>query len=171
MKSIRKINGFTFIELILYIALISIFIGGAIQFAWNVIYSRIKSTTQQHVSQNIRFATKRLLFEIRNASGISSVTPSALTLTNSDTARSPTTFALTSGRLMIGQGSSGSCPTTSPCTLTTNDVTVTNLTFTNLSSGSASLNVNVSLTITASGSHAEYQETQSATGSGEIRSN
>jgi type II secretory pathway pseudopilin PulG len=164
-------TGFTLIELLLYVGIVAIVITGAILFAWDVIYGRIKSQTQQEVSQNLRLATKRIAYEIRNASGINSVSGSTLSLAMSDTNRNPTVFDLSGGQVRIGYGSSGSCPTTSPCTLTSNEVTVSTLTFTNRSSGTDSYNVQFDITIESTADRQEWQITQSYTSSVEVRSN
>jgi len=76
MKKISKRNsGFTLVELILYIALVSIFLTGVIMFTWDILYGRVKSYVQEEVNQNSRFAAKRIIYEIRNASGVNSVNP------------------------------------------------------------------------------------------------
>ncbi|OIP73563.1 MAG: hypothetical protein AUK08_03255 [Candidatus Pacebacteria bacterium CG2_30_36_39] len=49
---LKNKNGFTLIELILYIALTSIVLVGAISFAWNMIYLREKSVIQKISAQN-----------------------------------------------------------------------------------------------------------------------
>lgn len=166
--------GFTFIELILYIALVSIFIGGAVLFAWDIIYGRVKSGVQQEVTQNLRLASKRIVHEIRNAFGINSVNPSSISLAMDESARNPTVFDVSGGRLRIGFGSSGSCPTTSPCTLTSDEVTVTNLSFTDLSSsGGESVNVQFTITVESNNpsGRQEWEKTQTYTTSVELRSN
>lgn len=174
MKYEVRNSGFTFIELILYIALISIFIGGAVLFAWDIIYGRVKSGVQQEVSQNLRHASGRIIYEIRNAQGVNSIGPSLISLAMTDLARNPTALDVYDGRLRIGYGSSGSCPTTSPCTLTSDEVTVTNLTFTDLSSsGGESVNVQFTITLESNnpGGRQEWEKTQTYSTSVELRSN
>jgi len=61
-------KGFTLIEMLLYTAIIVIFLIGAISFGWNIIYGNAKSQNYQEVTQNLRFTVKRILYEIRNAS-------------------------------------------------------------------------------------------------------
>ena len=167
-------TGFTLIELIIYIALVSIFIGGAVLFAWDIIYGRVKSGVQREVSQNLRLASKRIVHEIRNASGVNSVGTSTVSLVMDEAARNPTVFDVASGRLRIGYGSSGACPTTAPCTLTSNEVTVTNLTFTDLSTaGGESVNIQFTITIDSNNpsGRQEWEKSQTYTTSVELRSN
>lgn len=169
-RQISKIKGFTLIELIIYVVIMSSFTMGAVLFAWDISYARVKSSIHQELNHNIRFATKRIAFEIRNTQSINSITSTSISLAMSDSARNPTIIDLSGGRVRIGFGSSGSCPTTSPCSLTSDDVSITNLAFTNLSSGS-SININFSISGETSGDRPEYQASQTIEGSGEIRSN
>lgn len=161
--------GFTFIELIIYVALLTIFISGTITFAWDAIYSQNKANIQEEAVESARLALARIAFEIRNASAINSITTSSITLANADAARNPTVFDLTGGRIRIGFGSTGSCPISTPCFLTSNLITVSNLTFTNLSIGN-SININFSLTVSAAGARNEWQISQTYTSSAELRS-
>lgn len=161
-------RGFTLIELILYVAILSIFIGGAIQFAWNIIYSRTKTLEYQNVTQNARLIAERVALEIRNASSISSIGTSSITLNTDDSARNPTVIDLSGGRVRIGYGSSGSCPTSTPCFLTDNNVTVSSLAFTDLSA-SYSANVRVVVVVSDTADRLEYSVSDTATATAEIR--
>ena len=168
-------GGFTFIEIILYTLLIGIFIVGVIDFGWNIIYGSIKSRNYQSVTQNLRFAEKRILFEIRNASGINTFSSQSICLSNSDSIRNPTKIYLSGGILRIGWGG-GSATCTSlinDVPLIDNLVTATSLNFVNLTSGSLTKNIQVSLTLSAinpSGRN-EWNRTQTFVTSAEIRSN
>src|SRR3989344_7372816 len=66
-------KGFTLIELILYMALVSIVLTAIVPFAWNIIGGGVKSSAQQEVFSQARFVSERIKYEIRNASGITSV--------------------------------------------------------------------------------------------------
>ena len=170
----KFLKGFTLVEVILYVAIVAIFITAMVSFAWDAIYGRVKSFTHQEVNQNIRLASKRILFEVRNATGINTPAPSAsgstLSLIMADSARNPTVFSVSGERLKVGWGSSGPCPTTAPCNLTSNLVSVTSLTFTNLSQ-SPSENVKFSITVESTGDRREMQKSETFEGTGEVRSN
>lgn len=172
IKNKSNQRGFTFIELILYIALVSIFIGGAITFAWNVIYGGIKSGVEREVNQNLRLAAKRIAFEIRNASAINSVGVSDLCLASATAARNPTRIYVSGGRLRVawGGGSLNCTSMTSDQPLSTNLVTVSGLTFTDRSAGTLSANVDYSFTVSSTGVREEWQASQSYSGSAEVRS-
>lgn len=124
-----KLKGFTLIEIILYVALISIFITGVVIFAWDVINARQKSRAEQEVIYAARLASRRINFEIRNASAVNSVTTTSISLANSNASLSPTVIDFTAGRLRIGYGSTGSCPVGSPCFLTPAGLTVQSMRF------------------------------------------
>ena len=170
----KKTNkGFTLIELILYIALISIFITGAILFAWDIIYGGAKSGVQREVNQNLRLVAKRIAYEIRNSSAINSITVGDLCLASSTPARNPTRIYVFNGQLYVawGGGTINCTGMTNNQPLTSNKVSISGLVFTDRSSGSSSLNMEYSFTVTSSGTRQEWQKTKSYSGSTEIRSN
>ena len=166
-------KGFTLIELILYIALIAIFINGAILFAWDIIYGGAKSGVQREVNKNMRLASKRIEYELRNASGINSLASNSVCLSSATALRNPTRISVSSGQLRIGWGGGSSDCTglTNDEPFTSNKVAVSDLQFTDNSSGSDSLNVDYALTIQSTGTRQEWQESQSYQGSVELRSN
>lgn len=169
-------KGFTFIEMILYTALMAIFITSLVYFGWNIIFGNIKSNYYQEVTEDLRFAEKRILFEIRNASGINSVAAQSICLSNSDSTRNPTRIYLSSGILRIGWG--GGSPTCASLTndfpLTSNLVNVPSLNFVNLSNlANTTKNIQFSLTISLNNpsGKSQYQRTQTFESAAEIRSN
>lgn len=134
--------GFTLIELILYVSLVSIFLTGAILFSWDVIYGREKAVKQQIVQQSGRAAMARIGYEITRAVDIVSVSTNQIVLSNGAT---NTTIGLVSGRIQITTGGAG------PFNLTSNQATVSALTFTNrTSTDNNTHNINVSMTLTQS---------------------
>lgn len=159
------ISGFTLIEIILYVGIITIVFGSIVPFAWNVIRGGVKSATQQNVDANSGFISEKIKYEIRNASGITSVTANSISLTNfaPDTS---TVIDLSGGRVRINKNGAGNV------NISSDDVTVTDLTFTNNSSGdNLTKNIGYTLTVTMSGSRQEYQSTLSLRGGVEVRSN
>lgn len=126
-------RGFTYIEIILYVFIVSIFVGGIVLLAWDAIYIQIRSHEEQSVSSNLQLLSSRLSGEIRNAESISSITIDSITLNVKDVNRNPTVFSLVDGAIYLGFGNLGNCPVSTPCRLSSNDVVVTNLSFQNLS--------------------------------------
>jgi type II secretory pathway pseudopilin PulG len=137
--AMRIAKGFTLIELILYIGLLSSFVTGAVLFAWDVVYGREKFSQQQIVEQSTKLALGRIAYEIRRATDIQSVAGTQIVLTNDS---GTTTIASSSGSVVITSGGAG------PYTLTSNQVVVTDLRFSNVSStNNNSKNVKVSLSL------------------------
>lgn len=161
--------GFTLIEIILYIALLSIMLSGAIAVAWDMIYGRVKVRTQQELNHQVRFAMTRINYEIRNASGINTVSANSISLVQADSSRNPVVIDLVAGRLRIGWGNSGPCAVSAPCFLTSSDVNITGLTFTNFSSG-GSKQIQTQFSASTSGARSEYQASQTLKTSAEIQS-
>lgn len=167
-----KNKGFTYIEILIYIVLSAFVISSLIGFGLNIVYSRVKSQVEEEVNQNIRLAERRIDYEIRNASGINSVTASSISLSNSDATRNPTVIDVNSGKIRIGYGASGSCPAATPCTLTDNKVAITSLVFVNLTSGGATTkNIQYSVTAKSSGNTQDYIYLKTYESTSEIRSN
>lgn len=173
-----KENGFTFIEVILYVAIVAIVVSTLVPFAWNVIQSGVKSTTEQEVYSAGRFVSERLKLEIRNALDIN--TPDSnfdvnlgsnplLKLSLRATAPDdPTLISVSSGKIVIKQGVNPAVE------LNSTDTQVTNLTFTNYSSAdNKTKNIDFILTLVANypGGGQEYQETVTLRSGAEIRNN
>lgn len=135
MKKNNK--GFTLIEILVYISLVSIFLTGAVFFNLDILHSREKTQSQQNVSENARFALERISFEIRNADDIISISPTTITLAN--TLSGNTTISLQNEAVHLISG-------TTDDDLTNNQVKITNLEFLNLSNGN-SKNIQTLLTI------------------------
>jgi len=169
----KKARGFTLIEMILYIAIVSIFLGGVVQLSWNSIYGRVKAQVMEHVNYAARFAGKRIMYEIRNASGINTVSVNSLCLASIDSARNPTRIYLSGGAIRIGWGGgSATCSTTTnDVLLTGSNVVVSNVVFTNLTNGAFSKHIQFTYTVSSSATSGrqEYVWSQSYEGSAELR--
>lgn len=142
-------KGFTLIELIIYIALVSFFLIKATDFTLNIIYGREKTQRQQNVSENGRYALGRIAFEIRNADDILSVSANSLSLANSQDGDITIDLDLEQVRAVRNSETTY---------FTNNQVNVSSLTFADLSS-SGSKNVYVELAV----SDNEIQQTYETT--------
>lgn len=171
-KSFRPLAAFTFIELILYLGLVAIFISGAVIWSWDLIYSQAKADHQRQVTANLQRASQRIGYEIRNASAINSVTATSLCLASTTASHNPTRFYLSSGQLRVawGGGSANCTSMSNDQPLTESGVTVSSLTFSNRTTGS-SKNIEFNLTITKSGARSEWQVQDSYASTVEVRSN
>ncbi len=161
--------GFTIVEMILYVAIVAIFMTGMVYFTMDIVYGRVKSFTHQEVNQNIRFASGRISYEMKNAKSVNSISGSTISLEMADIDRNPTVFDISGDRLRIGYGVTGNCPVSSPCFLTSNKVVVSNLTFTDLTSGGWA-NIKFSITVEAQGDRREFQKSETYETSVELRS-
>ena len=172
-KNVKKERGATFIELILYIALTAVFLSAMVLFAWDVIYARVKSSVQLEVVQNLRLAGKKIVYEIRNASSVNFIASNEICLASSDSSRNPTRIYVNSQRLRIGWGgeSSDCSGLTNDEPLTGNQVVVSDLSFTDLSSGANSTNIRFSITVESNRARSEWQKSETFSGTAELRSN
>lgn len=167
IKQYNNNLGFTFIELILYISIVTIMLTAIVPFGWSVVTNGVKSSVQQEVYTQSRFVSERIKQEIRQASGITSVNPNSISLTNfsPDTT---TIIDLSSGLVRINKNGTGFV------NLNSNNTNVTGLEFTNYTSlDNKTKHIGFTLTITSnySGQRQEYKETTTIRGSAEVRSN
>ncbi len=107
----RKQVGFTLIELILYIALVTLMLSALIPFAWNVIEGGVKVSVEQEVYSQARYLSERIKKEIRDGSAINTCTYTAssgtLSIANLTGSLNPTVFAWTgaaTNQITISQG-------------------------------------------------------------------
>jgi hypothetical protein len=165
-----KINtnsGFTFVEIILYIALISIVFGSLNSIGLITVREQQKSSVISEVGASGRFVSERIKREIRGAKGINSVTSSSISLQSFDASRDPTVIDMSAGVVRIKLGS-GSTIALHPTNLVVNDLTFTNVT----SSDAKSKNIKYSFTIqSATNSSQIYTNSMVIEGDAEIRSN
>lgn len=124
-------RSFTLIEFLLYIGILVIVLVFSGGFLWNFIFGNIKETSYQEIQQNGRFVLTKMSQEIKKATGINHPPPGTtaafLSLAMATTSANPTVFDLIDGKLRITKGSSV------PLELTSDQVVVSNLQFTNLS--------------------------------------
>lgn len=161
-------KGFTLIEIILYIAIVTIMLSALVPFAWDIIGGASKSNTEQEVFSQGRFISERIKYEIRNSAGINSVSATSISLVNSVPASDPTVIDLSNGNIRIRQGVGTAVNLNSP------DITASALTFTNnTSADNKSKNISFQFSLNASYGSArqEFMETTTIRGSGEVRSN
>lgn len=126
-------KGFTFIEVILYMGIVILMIGAIIPFMLSVIDFGIKNNTQQEVYAASRYVSERIKYEVRNAQALD-VSDFDVNIASdeakqfavhqvgsSDSKR----FFIANNTLFIQKGSEA------PVALTSDDIHITNLVFTN----------------------------------------
>ncbi|MFQ6083749.1 MAG: hypothetical protein ACE5WD_10355 [Candidatus Aminicenantia bacterium] len=138
-------NGFTLIELIIYIGIVAGVLLVVLNFGWEIIYGDVKSQTIREVQQNMRFSMEKINESILGAKTISSPpfgsSSDSLSLTMQDLNLDPTIFEVINNKLTITQGGDG------PYELTNDRVRVDNLNFTNVSYEGAPGAIRVQITL------------------------
>jgi len=148
LLKLRKKSGFTLVELVVYVALVSIFLVSLISFSMNVITTGEEAEINQTVMRDAQFAMSKMVEQIREASDVDvgnsifGAHPGVLTLTTINSpANDPTVFDLAGVILQIKQGGGAAMP------LLDSSLEVTNLVFTDLSRTNYTKNIKIDLTV------------------------
>ena len=145
-------RGFTLIEMLLYIGIASIILVIALQVMIRVLESRQRFTAATDVQQNLRLALNRLIDTSLTASDVNigsstfGTTPGTLSFAMSSAGYNPTVFSVVGGSLVMTVGANP------PVALTSPDVTVDLLRFTNLTPTSGVPAIRIEMHATQSGS-------------------
>ena len=136
----KRISGFSLIELLVYIAILSVVIGFIVTIFITTTKIGVKETSSTEVTSQINYVSKTIQRLVREASVIDipvGTNTSTLKLRTSSSITDPTCIYLSTGTIKIAQGAfpSGSENCTSTSTnLTSSKVVVDSLTFTKLTS-------------------------------------
>ena len=131
-KNCRKnLSGFTLVEILLYISIISVMLGVISIFMFSILQSQAKFKTISEVEQQGVQIMQVITQTIRNSKGITAPTQgnsgSSLTLEFIDSAKNPTVINLTGTNIQIKEG-------TGPITVLNNSkIAASELSFSNLS--------------------------------------
>lgn len=170
ISNITKQEGFTFIELILYVSMVTGILAALVPFAWNIIEGQSKSNTQQEVYTQARYLSERIKKEIRAASSVSVCSTSELYLVNPVAAQS-IRFCVASGAISFNQGDPpAACPGLAANRLHSVGTSVSLFSCTNLT-GSGAKNIQFGFTMTDNypSTQSEYQETVQMQSAAELR--
>ena len=169
----RKRKSFTLIEIIIYIALLGIFLSAATVSLWDIILGNVKSAVQQEVQENLRYSSYRILYEIRSALGVNPASDfgvnladdSAYTLSLAASAPdNPVQFRVQNGLLQAKRGAQewGN--------VTGSAVEVTNLTFTQISdAGGYSVSFVLTLSYVNPSGRSQWEKEATFQGSATLR--
>jgi type II secretory pathway pseudopilin PulG len=166
-----KNSGFTLVEFIVYIGILSIVISGVVGFSYLAIKSRIKSDVIATVEMQGARVSSIIGQTVRNAKTITSpaagASGSSLTITVVDGAKSPTVFDMNTGALRIKEDAAANV------NLTSSHVTASALTFTNLSQASTTGTIKYQFTLTYNnpGNALPYNYAKTFYGSATLRAN
>jgi len=151
-------KGFTLIEVLLYIAIIGMIIQGFIIFVLSIASTNSKTYVVQEVQANTRIALDMISQKIRAADDV--ITPSEGNSTSTLILDMPDpspnlTFSIIDGVLGIIEGVASSTP------ITSNEVNISILTFTNLAPVGEKDNIKIEITaIYRTGESKEFQYSQ-----------
>jgi len=130
----RYATGFTLLEFIIYLGIVSIVLLVSTAIYLNIVLAKAKLTAMAEVSNGARFVMERISENIRNANAIlspaSGSSASILSLEMSDPARNPTVYDLSQGAIRIKEGS-GPTVNLTPASLVTANLIFTNTSYTN----------------------------------------
>lgn len=146
-----KSNGFTLVELLLYITLTAVVFVMIISFIMTLMEVRTKVDVIGEVEHNARLVQDRLTDAMRHVEAVNTGTstfgsdPGVLSLDMVDAAVDPTIFSLTAddGQLQVSEAGAAAA------TITTENVSVSNLVFTDLTSSEDRGIIQVQFTVTA----------------------
>ncbi|MBT5808682.1 type II secretion system protein [Candidatus Uhrbacteria bacterium] len=142
-------DGFTLVETLLYILLMGIVLVGISGFVLNLFEIRAKTQAASEVAFNARLIQDRLTDSMRHAEGVNTgastfaADPGVLSINMVAGADDPHVYSLTAddGQFQISEAGGGAV------SITTDDVSVSNLVFTNLTSADDVAVVQVQFTI------------------------
>jgi prepilin-type N-terminal cleavage/methylation domain-containing protein len=139
-------KGFTLIEMLLYLAILSIIVLAFSSFLFLSYTSRVKATVIAEVEQQGNQTMGLIIQNIQNTSGITApitgVSANSLTLTEYTSANSPAVFDQSGTVIRIKEG------VTAAVNITSNRVVVSNLSFQNLSRPNTPGIVQIKFTLT-----------------------
>jgi len=169
MDANQKRKGFTLLEILLYAGIAAVILSTASFFFILMLKSRVENQTAAEVEQQGIQMMQIITQTARNAQGINSPAAGAsagsLSLALADSAKNPTVFDISASILRIKEGSDPVVVLNSP------NVTVTNLTFTNLSRTGTKGTVRIQFTLAHinPGAREEYEYAKTFYGSASLR--
>lgn len=134
-------KGFTLIELIIYLTILSIVMSSFLYFSLAILNYRNKSRAIEEVQANERMAINLISQKIRSAKSVNfsqsvfNSHPGSLSLAMDDIGRSPTLINLDNGKLQISEGLS------QPVSITSDRIIVSDLVFFDLTGSSSIANI------------------------------
>lgn len=165
----KLVSGFTLIEMLLYVAISSTMLIALVGGLSVVLESRVRNQTSAEVEQQGLQVMQIITQTIRNADAINSPTAgnasSSISLKTFSTSTNPTIFDLSNGAMRITEA------TGTPVALTNSHVTVSNVSFQNLSrmSTTGTVRINFQIDYLGGNSTKEYVFSKTFNGSATIR--
>lgn len=104
MMNLRKQPGFTLIEILVYLGLVTLLSGALALFFWNITGVSERNELSQSTAAEARFVTLRLGSILRHADSLESFAPDRIVLGNPDASDTTTVYA-SDGNIFIDDGS------------------------------------------------------------------
>lgn len=116
-----KNRGFTLLEVLIYIALFSVLIGGAIVAGYNLLESGNRNETAVAIQEEGNFLNRKINWALTGATSVTASSPTTLTVVRSDLGT--LVFTASAGSLTLTRGSA------TPTTLNSAAFSIDNLAF------------------------------------------
>jgi type II secretory pathway pseudopilin PulG len=143
MINLKNNRGSTLVELLIYIAIVAVVVSSLLYFGVSIFSYRNKSFAEQEVQANVRVALREISRLVRSASSTDDIIdPGQLSLRMSDITKDPTVISTTIDQILQVQEKAQLART-----ITSKNVKVTKLKFTNLSGKSDIANIKIEMTI------------------------
>ncbi len=170
-RFINKDNGFTFIELLIYIAIFSIIIGVTVSFIFWLVQSNVKAKVMRETMDNAERIMRTVTKEIKEAKSIYSPTFSATQLSLETTRYLPDGESISYIDFYLCELSRFCFKKESqdPSYLTSDNVEI-NLTFTLIEDPSSSVKIDITVEYKGPADKPEYQSSISLTSTVSLRS-
>jgi competence protein ComGC len=169
-------KSFTLIELLLYLAIVTVVLTSLVLFAWNIIETGAKSGNQEMVTSEAKMLSEKIGYQIRNANDINiassnfgvnlATTPGNKISLANNAPNNPTLIDALNGQARITLGASAAV------TLNSTNTNLTNLTFINYTSvDGKTKNLQYTLTLQSKyPSHGNVYESVTLENAAEVRS-
>ena len=165
----KKIKGFTLIEVIVYIAIMSTIVIALSSLFSVLLQTRVRNQTVTEVDQVGVNLMQKITQTIKNSSGINSpakgTSSSILSLSNAVSSINPTVFSLNANNILITEGVNSSV------ILNSNTISISSLTFQNVSGTSNLGNIKITFIINyiTNSNREEFNYSQTFNGTSTIR--
>ncbi len=142
IQNVKKQEGFTLIEFLIYSVIVSFIVGALVLTAVNIMQARARLDTSEEVIYNGKTIIESITSHVRQAESFSILEGGELSLVMSVEEHNPTEFHLVDDVVSIKRGEGGFIP------ISSETVTVSNLEFTDVSHfGAPAGTVKVELTV------------------------
>ncbi len=169
MKLLHRQNGFTLIEMVLYVGMMAVIMLGMVEFVFVMMQTRVKNEVMSEVESQGLMVMESIIYTIQNGEGINS--PSAggsgasLSLDVQGAADDPTVYDLSSDTIRVEVASGGAID------MTSSRVVASGLSFTNASTTGSAGSVQITFTLTHANesNRSEYNYAQTFTSTATLK--